>query len=372
MATAPAAAASPHQNGHGGSSHHDPVQSAWRPDPGGHPGGGPNRSDGGSPAARQTIAAPAAHADPAAAFFQPDRWHNSPHDGWHQAPASHWRSQDHQDGRSSGGTVSAQTFMPSGAATPQPVNSGSGNPGSGNSGPGSGHSGSGRSGRAPWHSGSAGSERPAPGRSGSSPGHTKSTSGSSSSAGAAQPAAPAAPGHSNPQPQPQTQPSVPAPAPPSPVPSPPPAPPVQPAPPAAGLRPGAPALRASGLFAPLNAGAARIIVTAAPSPIPAGYFGTGSLNRAPAAPAAAGPAPARTGTTPAGAPTVPGAFGEPMVLAQGAWQGLSLRAATDLRIPIGLFVGAGVFLLVQVLIDRRDPKVSAAPERGTDETIGFQ
>ena len=70
--------------------------------------------------------------------------------------------------------------------------------------------------------------------------------------------------------------------------------------------------------------------------------------------------------------TFPGAFGEPMVLARGAWQGLSLRAATDLKIPIGMLVGVALFLLVQALIDRRDPKVSAAPERGTDDTIGFE
>lgn len=68
----------------------------------------------------------------------------------------------------------------------------------------------------------------------------------------------------------------------------------------------------------------------------------------------------------------PGAFGEPMVLARGAWKGLSLRAATDLKIPIVMLVGVALFLLGQALIDRRDPKVSAAPERGTDDTIGFE
>ena len=68
----------------------------------------------------------------------------------------------------------------------------------------------------------------------------------------------------------------------------------------------------------------------------------------------------------------PGAFGEPMVAARGAWQGLSLRAATDLKIPIVMLVGVALFLLGQALIDRRDPKVSAAPERGTDDTIGFE
>ena len=70
--------------------------------------------------------------------------------------------------------------------------------------------------------------------------------------------------------------------------------------------------------------------------------------------------------------TFPGAFGEPMVLARGAWQGLSLQAATELKIPISLLVAVGVFLLVQALVDRRDPKVAAAPEHGTDDTVGFQ
>jgi hypothetical protein len=31
-----------------------------------------------------------------------------------------------------------------------------------------------------------------------------------------------------------------------------------------------------------------------------------------------------------------------------------------------------VFLMVQALIDRRDPKLSQAPERGDDDTLGFQ
>ena len=75
---------------------------------------------------------------------------------------------------------------------------------------------------------------------------------------------------------------------------------------------------------------------------------------------------------PAPQETFPGAFGEPMVLARGAWQGLSLRAATELKVPISLLVAVAVFLLVQAFVDRRDPKVAAAPERGTDDTVGFQ
>jgi len=60
-----------------------------------------------------------------------------------------------------------------------------------------------------------------------------------------------------------------------------------------------------------------------------------------------------------------------MVLANAGWQGISLRAATDLEVPIlfGLFVA--LFVLVQALVDRRDPKLSRAPERGDEETVGF-
>lgn len=82
--------------------------------------------------------------------------------------------------------------------------------------------------------------------------------------------------------------------------------------------------------------------------------------------------PDTPGPAPAPAHPAIGVFGEPMVLAQGAWQGLSLHAATELKIPIGLLVGAGLFLVVQGFVDRRDPKVSAAPLRGTDDTVGFE
>jgi hypothetical protein len=50
---------------------------------------------------------------------------------------------------------------------------------------------------------------------------------------------------------------------------------------------------------------------------------------------------------------------------------VSLRAATDLRIP-GLFaVAVLLFVLLQALVDRRDPKISQAPERGEDDSVGF-
>ena len=62
---------------------------------------------------------------------------------------------------------------------------------------------------------------------------------------------------------------------------------------------------------------------------------------------------------------------EPIQLATGGWQGVSLKAATNLRIPI--FFGAAVllFVLLQALVDRRDPKMTRAPERGQDDSVGF-
>jgi hypothetical protein len=61
-----------------------------------------------------------------------------------------------------------------------------------------------------------------------------------------------------------------------------------------------------------------------------------------------------------------------MVVAGGPWPGLSLKTATRLSVPIFFAAAVGLFLLLQALVDRRDPKVSRAPERGNDETVGFQ
>jgi hypothetical protein len=72
------------------------------------------------------------------------------------------------------------------------------------------------------------------------------------------------------------------------------------------------------------------------------------------------------------APSVGGVFNEPMVLANGGWKGVSLRAATNLKVPILFGVVVALFVLVQAMIDRRDPKMSRAPERNDDDTVGFQ
>lgn len=85
--------------------------------------------------------------------------------------------------------------------------------------------------------------------------------------------------------------------------------------------------------------------------------------------------PATTTAKPKSHPAAPGANGvynEPMVLANGGWKGLSLKAATNLKVPILFGLAVALFVLIQALIDRRDPKVSRAPERGDDETVGFE
>ena len=59
------------------------------------------------------------------------------------------------------------------------------------------------------------------------------------------------------------------------------------------------------------------------------------------------------------------------IIAGGGWQGVSLRAATDLKVPIAFGAVVGLFVLLQALVDRWDPKLSKAPERGDDDTVGF-
>jgi hypothetical protein len=70
-------------------------------------------------------------------------------------------------------------------------------------------------------------------------------------------------------------------------------------------------------------------------------------------------------------PVAASGLNEPMILAGGGWQGVSLKAATSLRVPIVFGAVVALFVLIQALIDRRDPKLSRAPERGEDDTVGF-
>ena len=63
--------------------------------------------------------------------------------------------------------------------------------------------------------------------------------------------------------------------------------------------------------------------------------------------------------------------GQPAVSAGGLWEGSSLQAATRLSVPIALGALVVVFVVVQWLIDRRDPKFVEAPARKDDDSIGF-
>ena len=64
--------------------------------------------------------------------------------------------------------------------------------------------------------------------------------------------------------------------------------------------------------------------------------------------------------------------GQPVIDASGAWVGGSLAAATTLSVPIALGVAVLVFVIVQWLIDRRDPKFIEAPARKDDDSVGFE
>ena len=122
-----------------------------------------------------------------------------------------------------------------------------------------------------------------------------------------------------------------------------------------------------------------VATTPTPSPTaapPSGFSGGGgsavgvsSVTTVPAKPPTAKKAKSKAHAAPLAAN---GVYNEPMVLANGGWKGLSLKAATNLKVPILFGLAVALFVLIQALIDRRDPKVSRAPERGDEETVGFE
>jgi hypothetical protein len=54
------------------------------------------------------------------------------------------------------------------------------------------------------------------------------------------------------------------------------------------------------------------------------------------------------------------------------WGGSQLQASTVLSVPLTLALFALAFVVVQWLIDRRDPKLLDAPGRDDDDSVGFE
>jgi hypothetical protein len=55
-----------------------------------------------------------------------------------------------------------------------------------------------------------------------------------------------------------------------------------------------------------------------------------------------------------------------------SWDGGSLNASTGQRVPFTLGALILIFVVVQWLIDRRDPKFVEAPARKDDDSMGFE
>jgi hypothetical protein len=68
---------------------------------------------------------------------------------------------------------------------------------------------------------------------------------------------------------------------------------------------------------------------------------------------------------------LPTILNAPLNLAAGEFKDLSLSASTDFKVPMLFGAAIGLFVLLQFLVDRRDPKLSSAPERGDDDSVGF-
>jgi hypothetical protein len=66
-----------------------------------------------------------------------------------------------------------------------------------------------------------------------------------------------------------------------------------------------------------------------------------------------------------------GVGGASVVPGGGVWEGGALEADTSLSVPLALGGVVLVFVVVQWLIDRRDPKFVEAPARKDEDSIGF-
>ncbi len=54
------------------------------------------------------------------------------------------------------------------------------------------------------------------------------------------------------------------------------------------------------------------------------------------------------------------------------WPGGSLKATAKQKLPIALLLAVGIFMLIQSLVDRRDPKVWRAPEHQQEDSVSFE
>ncbi|HMC39606.1 MAG TPA: hypothetical protein VKI19_08080 [Acidimicrobiales bacterium] len=65
-------------------------------------------------------------------------------------------------------------------------------------------------------------------------------------------------------------------------------------------------------------------------------------------------------------------FRRPLSMLESGWAQESLHAAGRMKLPIALLGAVALFILIQSLVDRRDPKLNEAPERPVDDSVGFQ
>ena len=64
--------------------------------------------------------------------------------------------------------------------------------------------------------------------------------------------------------------------------------------------------------------------------------------------------------------------GRAVVSTGSGWSGGPLQAGTILSVPLGLAVLVVAFMVVQWLVDRRDPKLVDAPAHKDEDTVGFE
>jgi hypothetical protein len=130
---------------------------------------------------------------------------------------------------------------------------------------------------------------------------------------------------------------------------------------------------------PATPGATIVLVASIPESVAGRPQTSFTLPLRPAVPELpAGPAPAGPGPSPDLAPglLLPDIgrrfFRVPGNLLHEGWEGASLNTATKLKFPIAFLAVAAVFFLIQGLVDRRDPKLSAAPEHQDEDSVEFE